>query len=556
MHFKKHLLINLILYFIWQFGFSQQVKPTSKVVETLDRPKLVVGIVVDQMRYDFLYRYWSKYSEGGFKRMLREGYSFENCNYSYFPTYTGPGHASIYTGTTPSGHGIVGNNWFEKSSNKTMYCTQDDLVTCIGGTEKYGKMSPKNMKSYSIGDQILLATNFKGKSFGISIKDRGAILPAGHGANAAFWFDPETGNFISSSWYKKLNGQLPPWLQRFNEKKEALTYKNSVWNTLLPINEYTESTTDLNDYEASILKDKPPVFPYDLKLYAGKDYEIVRKTPFGNTLTADAAISLIIGENLGKDNEMDFLALSFSSTDIVGHAYGPYSIETEDTYLRLDRDLEKFFTFLDTQVGKNKYLSFLTADHGILEVPAFLENNGLPSKLFNQKVFMENIKNFSFATFDSINLVKSYMNQQVYLDEEVIKTKKLDRQVVLEKFTQFIEKQDLVHRAFAYKGAHPFPAITFQSKYEAGYFDGKSGDIQLVLLPGILDDDDSKGTSHGAPYSYDSHVPCIWFGWKILPGKHTPMINIQDIAPTLSSLLKIMEPNGSTGKPQTIPLKP
>jgi len=549
---------KIILPFTYLFLFISNISIalTGFTAVKIDQPKLVIGIVVDQMRYDFLYRYWSKYSEGGFKRILREGFSFENCNYSYYPTYTGPGHASVYTGTTPAIHGIVGNDWFEKTLNKKMYCTQDESVISIGGSEKAGKMSPKNMQSYSVGDQILLATNFKGKSFGISIKDRGAILPAGHGANGAFWFDPETGNFISSTWYKKLNGKLPDWLNQFNEKKEPLKYKNSVWNTLLPIQEYTESTSDLQDYEASILKDQPPVFPYDLKLYKKNDFGIVWETPFGNQLTADAAKALISGENLGHDSEMDFLAVSFSSTDKVGHAYGPFAIETEDTYIRLDRDLEKFFTFLDTQVGKNQYISFLTADHGILEVPKFLNNNQLPAEIFNQKSFLEKLRKFSIETFDSLNLIKSFLNQQVYLDDNLIESKKFDHNTVVSKFVHFIEKQEPVLRVFAYEGTEPFPKIPLQSKYEAGYFRGKSGDIQIVFRPGILDDNDSKGTSHGAPYSYDSHVPCIFFGWKILPGKHTPMIHIEDIAPTLSSLLKIMEPNGSTGKPQTIPLKP
>ena len=548
---------NCLLFFLFLISAAAnaQIKTKPLVKSGLDRPKLVLGIVVDQMRYDFLYRYWSKYSEGGFKRMLREGFSFENCNYSYYPTYTGPGHASIYTGTTPAMHGIVGNNWYEKASNKKMYCTQDDSVTSIGGSEKEGKMSPKNMQTYSVGDQIRLATNFRGKSFGVSIKDRGSILPAGHGADAAFWFDSESGNFISSTWYKKLNGELPKWLKAFNEKKEAEKYKSSVWNTLLPIEEYTESTADLADYEAGIIQNQNPVFPYDLKLSKENGYEIIRKTPFGNTLTADVAKALVLGENLGNDDFMDFLAVSFSCTDVVGHAYGPFAIETEDTYLRLDRDLEAFFSFLDKQVGLNQYLVFLSADHGILEVPAFLEKNGMPSQLFNQKKLVEKLKKFSIQNFDSLDLVKSFMNQQVYLDEALINLKNLDRKVIVNKFIQFIEKQDLVTRAFAYQGDRPFPNVPFLEKYEAGYFKGKSGDIQVVVKPGSLDHGDKKGTSHGAPYSYDSHVPCLWMGWKIKHGESSQKIEIQDIAPTLSSLLKIMEPNGCTGSPQSIPLK-
>lgn len=535
---------------------QKAISPKQKGSVIFENPRLVVGIVVDQMRYDFLYRYLNKYREGGFKRMLRDGYSFNNCQFSYFPTFTAPGHASIFTGTTPFMHGIVGNSWFQQSENQSVYCTQDSTVSTIGSNSKKGKMSPRNMQTYTVADQIKLATNFRGKCFGVSLKDRGAILPAGHSADAAFWFDFKSGKFISSTYYGRLNGKLPAWLEKFHQRELPQKYKQLEWKPLLPIEQYTESTADLADYEEGILDGLPPVFPYDLKKSREADFEIIGRSPFGLTLSTELAKALIEGEKLGQSETMDFLSLSYSSTDIVGHSYGPFAIETQDTYMRLDKELEDFFTFLDAKVGNGKYLVFLTSDHGILEVPDFLEKNHLPSANLIGKELIENLNSFSRRNFDSLTLVKSYKNQQVYLDWQAIDRKKWDRNWVLEKFIDFLEKQPLIQRAFSYYGSRPFPTIPYLEKFEAGYFKGRSGDIQLVLRPGILDGEREKGTSHGAPFAYDSHVPCLWMGWKIKSGETHDFIQIHDIAPTLTGMLHIMEPNGCTGKPHKIPLKP
>lgn len=559
MIFKKIAAILWIFLVIDGAASAQKPKPKASVIQqpiTSDRPKLVVGIVVDQMRYDFLYRYFDKYGSGGFKRMLRDGFSFANCQYSYFPTKTAAGHASIYTGTTPSLHGIVGNDWFEPRLEKEVYCVQDDSVRCLGGSETSGRKSPRNMKTYSVADQIKLASNFRSKCFGVSLKDRSAILPAGHAADGAFWFDPVTGNFISSTYYKKLSGRLPEWLNAFNQKGLAAIYRQQMWNTLLPLEQYVESSGDDSEFEESILKQQKPIFPYDLASAEGNGFDIVKGTPFGNTLTAEMAKALIEGEKLGMRNTTDFIAISFSSTDEVGHDYGPFAIETEDTYLRLDKDLEDLFQYLDNQVGKGNYLTFLTADHGIIEVPSFLKANQLPAGNFLKKSFLAQLKSFSIQTFDSAQVIRYYINEQIYLDHRIINARKLDRIEVVKKVLEFIEQQPFVFRAFAYSGQRPFPEVPMISKYEAGYFKDRSGDIQIILSPGILERESKKGTSHSAPFSYDAHVPCLWMGWKIAHGENVTAINIQDIAPTLSGLLHIMEPNGSTGNAQIIPLKP
>ncbi len=534
-------------------GFAQGKKPQTG--EKLpEKPSLVVGIVVDQMRYDFLYRYKELYSAGGFRRMLKEGFSFANCHYSYFPTVTGPGHASIFTGTTPAVHGITGNDWFESAENRKKYCAQDDSVQAIGGSDKAGKMSPRNMKTFSVADQVQLAQNFRGKSFGLAMKDRGSILPAGHGANAAFWFDPSNGHFISSTWYKKLNGKLPLWLEEFNQKEYARSFCDSVWKPLLPLSAYVQSSADSTPWEKPIIKGRPPVFPFALS--GNKDLGTLVRTPFGNRLTALAAKALIQGERLGKTEQTDFLAVSFSSPDAVGHDCGPFSVESEDTYLRLDRDLEDLFRYLDKEVGKGKYLCFLTADHGVMEVPAFLRSHHLPSLLFRPSVLNDSLKKFCLRNFGSDEIIRTVMNLQVHLNPEPIRRLNLDHKQVVESLVRYIESQPSVSRAFAYEGNPPYPSVPMMEKFEAGYCKGRSGDIQIVLSPGILDSGSDQGTTHGAPYSYDSHVPCVWMGWKVKPGEEVKPMQIQDIAPTLSSLIHIMEPNGCTGKAQPIPLKP
>ena len=282
-------------------------------LQAQDRPKLVVGIVVDQMKMEYLYRFQNDFSSNGFKRLMADGYTFQNMHYNYMPTYTAPGHASIYTGTLPATHGIVGNEWFSRKIGKEMYCTDDASVTTLGeGTKEEGAMSPKNLLITTITDELRLATNFKGKVIGMSLKDRGAILPAGHFANWAFWYS-KTGSFISSTFY---GTTLPTWVTDFNAERHYLPYINQGWNLLKPIETYNESLPDDNIYEGK-LNGAKPVFPYDLKaMYDAKgDAGILRATPFANDLLAEFAKRAIEKEQLGNDAITDFLTVSFSSTD-------------------------------------------------------------------------------------------------------------------------------------------------------------------------------------------------------------------------------------------------
>ena len=511
-------------------------------VQAQQRPKLVVGIVVDQMKMEYLYRFSDDFSANGFKRIMNGGYTFHNMHYNYVPTYTAPGHASIYTGTTPATHGIVGNEWFNRATGKEMYCTDDASVKTLGdGTDKEGAMSPKNLLSTTITDELRMATNFRGKVIGMSIKDRGAILPAGHFANGAYWYS-KTGAFISSTFY---GASLPAWVTEFNNEKRYMNYINGGWNLLKPVGTYDESLVDDNPYEGKIDKTTGPVFPYDLKkIYDEKGADVLRTTPFGNDILADLAMRAIDKENLGKDAITDFLTVSFSSTDYVGHTFGPRSMELQDTYLRLDLTLAKFMTYLDQTVGKDNYVLFLTADHAGAENPNYLKDNKYNVKNVPSKSVDAALRKFSTETFGA-DLILNYSNFNFFFNKPVLKEKGLDLAKVKQSFKDFLMTQDQVKRVYT---EEEILASTgddyFLSFIAKGYDPKQNGDIFILDKAGYMEYIET-GTTHGSPNSYDTHVPMLFYGWHVPKGNSHTKKHITQIAPTLSQMLKIPFPNGT-----------
>lgn len=524
---------KFVLFLVCAFAIQSQAQ---------QRPKLVVGIVVDQMKMEYLYRYSDDYSDKGFKRLMDNGFTFYNMNYNYVPTYTAPGHASIYTGTTPAVHGIIGNDWYIRSTGKNMYCTDDASVkTLVEGNEKEGAMSPKNLLSTTITDELRMATNFKGKVIGLSIKDRGAILPAGHFANWAFW-SSKSGAFISSSFY---GDKMPDWVTKFNAEKNYMKYINAGWSLLKPIDTYNESLPDNNPYEGRLDKSLPPVFPYDLnKIYKEKGMEVLKSTPFGNDFLAELAMRAIDGEELGKDNITDFLAVSFSSTDYVGHVFGPRSMEVQDTYLRLDLTIASFLEYLDKTVGKDNYLVFLTADHAVAENPIYLKDHKYDVTNVPAKETYNALNKFSTDTFGA-NLVLNYSNFNVYLNKDLIKEKGLELVKVKQSFKDFLMSLDHVKRVYTQE---EILGATGQDYYLnfifKGYDPKQNGDLVVVQGTGYLESIET-GTTHGTPNSYDTNVPLLFYGWQIPKGGSYKKAYITEIAPTLSKMLKITFPNGT-----------
>lgn len=539
----KKFSISVFCLFLSFLTFSQKT----------ERPKLVVGIIVDQMRWDFLYRYYDRYSpNGGFKRLMTKGFNCENTNIPYVPTYTACGHTSIYTGSLPSIHGITGNEWYDNEKQDYVYCTSDTAVKTIGSiTIAAGKMSPKNMLTTTICDELKLAVNFKNKVIGIALKDRGGILPAGHSANAAYWYDSKTGQWITSSYYMN---ELPQWVIDLNNQKLVDKYYTQGWKTLYPISTYVQSTTDDNNYE---VKPFGKSFPYDLSSLAGKNYNPILATPFGNTLTTEFAKASITNEKLGADSITDILAISYSSTDYVGHSFGPNSIETEDTYLRLDAELADLLDFLDKNVGKDQYLIFLTADHGAAHVPAFLKDNKIPSGNLVVASLVDTLNQRLKETFGASDLVINILNQQVFLNIPLIESNaKLNLANIKTWIVNYLLKLEAVDNAFVMDELKNSTFNSFQKNMIVnGFYPKRSGQIYVQLKPQWLEGFEKGGTTHGLWNPYDAHIPLLWYGWKVKQGTTFRNISMIDIAPTLAAMLKIQVPNGSVGEVITELLK-
>ncbi len=517
---------------------------TKVMAREPQRPKLVIGIVADQMRWDYLFRYYDRYSDKGLKRLMDEGFNCQNTYINYLPSYTAPGHAAIYTGTVPALHGIVANDWVDHRTGRKWYCTEDTTVTSIGGG-KAGLMSPRNMLATTIADEMRLATNFRSRTIGISIKDRGAILPVGHSATAAYWYDGSQGHFISSSYYG--HKSLPEWLVRFNDRNVTDSLMQLDWHTLYPISSYVQSTADDNVYEEAAKGEVGPVFPH--RTSEVKDKGAIKNTVYGNTLTRLVAEACIEGEGLGAGEVTDFLALSFSSTDYIGHQYGPNSIEVEDTYLRFDREIAALLQFLDKKLGKNTYTVFLTADHGGAHNAAFLSDHRIPAQPVSVRKWAEQLNQVLSGHYGTDGLVKSLLNYQVHLNEELIASKQMDREGIKSTIKKELRNWEGVVQVVDLEqpGLDRIP-VAVDNMISNGYYPGRSGILQLVLNPGWYSSSSTRGTTHGSWNPYDTHIPLLWYGCGIKKGSTFRNVSITDIAPTLAALLHIQMPNASVGQ--------
>ena len=535
------IYLKLILIFLICFvrvSYSQQQ----------DKPKLIVGVVIDQMKAEYLYRFQDNYTENGFKRLLREGFNVKNAHYNYTPTATGPGHASIYTGTTPSNHGIVANNWFNKKLEKKIYCAEDSIVFLVdnSGIKKGSKntifsRSPKNIKTTTITDELKLFTNYRSKVIGVSIKDRAAIFPAGHLADAAYWYNGNNGNFITSTYY---NDKLPNWLKRFNNLKKADSLLNLVWQPFLPIEKYIHSGDDNNSFEKKYKGKNESTFPYDLKEIRKEngDFSLLPETPFGNEILTELVKAVLIGESLGKGVETDFLAISYSSTDFVGHYFGVRSKELEDTYVRMDREIEKLLNYLDQEVGKGNYTLFLTADHGGSDHPKFLRSKKLQGKFYNPITIKEELNEFLFQEYGVKNSISYMYDNEIYFNT-------ISKIELVEKATLFLKTIEGVKEVFVPQ----FPNwnignSTIGEFVKNSYCPERSGDIYLQFDSGWMLKRD-YGCSHSTSYSSDTHVPLLWYGMNIQNGETVKHHTITQIAPTLSLMFNIPLASASTLNP-------
>jgi predicted AlkP superfamily pyrophosphatase or phosphodiesterase len=526
---------------------SQRQNATSASVPALNKPKLVVGIVIDQMRYDYLSRYYNQFGKGGFRRLMDEGFNARNNHYHYAATYTGPGHTAIYTGSAPALNGIVGNDFYERNAGRLMYCAEDTTVSTVGNNGSAGKMSPRNMLVTTIGDQLKLATDGRARVVGIALKDRGAILPAGHAANGAFWFDSKDGNFISSTFY---GPQLPPWVQAFNDRKLAEQYIQKKWEMLLPLARYTESTIDDKPYENLMPGETKSVFPHEFVVQTGSPkYEGLRTSPFGDELTKQFALAALIGEQLGKHDVTDMLCVSFSSPDYIGHAFGTHAIETEDNYIRLDKQLAELFGELDASLGAGSWTAFLSADHGAADVPGFLEEYRIPNGVRGGGEIATTIRETLEKAYGPGKWMITYLNQQVYLNQTLLAEKKIPMQQVYELLQPALLKIKGIANVVNLHnlGAEALPEIQL-NMFRNVYYPNRSGDFYVLQQPGWIEGR-NRGTTHGTTYAYDTHVPFLIYGWGVKPGHTFRRTHIHDIAPTVTAILNVLEPSGNIGTP-------
>jgi predicted AlkP superfamily pyrophosphatase or phosphodiesterase len=536
-------VIIISFFFITISSFSQ---------DRQNPPKLVVGIVIDQFRAEFLERYYDDFGEDGFKRIMREGFNFRNAHFNYMPTSTGPGHAAVFTGALPELSGIVNNDWYERSLGK--------VINVVHGNDKYksvgipdtltsGQAGPDFLLVSTIADELKKASQFKSKSIAVSIKDRSAILAAGHAGDGAFWFDSRLGKFITSTYYAE---SLPAWVESFNNSGYIDSLNQSTWDLSLPIEEYNESRSDRVKYEIKMRNKSTPSFPYNMaKINEGMDHFFyLPNTPFGNEMVAELGKIAIVEEKLGEGGATDFMAINFSSTDYAGHRFGPYSMEIQDMYLKLDQTMASLIQFLDEEVGREEYVLFVTADHGVVASPVWLMDNNLPGGLFNPSGRKSRLNTHIRNTFGLDSVILHADNYQIYLDYDRFVNHMFVEEVA-DEMKRFLEKEPSIQSAYTRKdlltsagGAHNIRGLLQNS-----FHPKRSGDVFYIGNPGWLGISPTQiATSHGSPYSYDTHVPIMWLGKNVPAGSSVRKVHVTDIAPTLSFICRVMLPSGSYGE--------
>ena len=501
------------------------------------KPKLVVAIVVDQMRYDFLENLSYRFSENGFNRLINEGYNCKNNFYNYVPTVTGPGHSSVSTGSTPMTHGIVGNNWYDREQNKSVYCTDDGSYDNIGGDDYSGNKSPNNLLVETFAD-INKSYNKDAKTVSVAIKDRGSILMGGKNADAAYWYyGKERAQWITSTYYMQ---KLPSWVENFNMEDNLEKYLEE-WVPLYDISTYDNYEIDNNNFEKLFKGKDDSAFPYDTRsLMKHNDcFDMIKETPYGNQMTTDFAIEAIINEDLGKRGVTDVITIGYSSTDYVGHSFGVASVETQDTYIRLDKEIEKLLLFLDNELGENQYTLFLTGDHGVLEIPAFLTNSGIDARAVSENELALNVVTQlkKVLGVEVKDLISNVDNSQIYLNDTGISSLGLEKNKVMNEIIKILKSFDFISNAYSSDYIMNSKNLDgYEKLIQNGFHEKRSGDIALILEPNVIFYD-GKGTTHGSGYNYDTHVPLIFFGLGIKNGETEKITEIPDIAPTISKLL-------------------
>ncbi|HWX53491.1 MAG TPA: alkaline phosphatase family protein [Verrucomicrobiae bacterium] len=490
------------------------------------KPKLVVALVVDQFRYDYLLRFRADY-HGGIARLLENGAVFTDAHYVQFPTVTAIGHSTFMTGATPSVSGIIGNEWFDRATGRSVTSVSDDSTRLLGGVPGATGSSPNRLLVSALGDELKMADK-RSKVIGISVKDRSSILPSGHMADAAYWFDNDSNHFVSSTYYMN---DLPAWVKKVNQDRPTAKYLGAEW---MPVNT------------------KPGDKPF-CTLTAGTDVRFcgtLELTPFSNEMLEEFAEKAIENEQLGAHETTDVLALSFSANDYVGHQLGPDAPEVRDISIRTDLILGKLLDFLDAKLGAGNTLVVFTADHGVAPVPEVNQARKMPGGRLDQAAISKTIGAAIAARFGDGNWLVFDNSGFIYLNYDTIKKNNADpaevRRVAAEAarllphIARVYTRDQLLRGEGAASGDFQGRAVQF------GFYGPRSGDLFLLPEPYYMFA--AAGTTHALPYSYDSHVPLIFYGAGIRAGIHSRPVTMNDAAPTLAEILQVETPSGASGR--------
>ena len=508
-----------------------------------EAPKLVLAIAVDQLRYDYLERFGHQFSTNGFRLLTERGTFMTFGRYNYYPTVTGPGHASFLSGCGPAVHGILGNSWFDKRSRKEIGCVADSSVQGVGTTNSAGQASPRHFIGATLADQMRL--QFDSKVISLALKDRGSILPAGKKPAAAYWYDTSTAGFVSSTYYLT---NLPAWVDRFNQRQLPQSYAHRTWERLLPPEEY--QFTDVGFGEGHLEGETNTVFNHTVTVTTNGVVQFFA-TPFGDEYTAEFALAAIDAEELGQHGRTDLLCLSFSSLDAVGHTFGPFSHEVEDQVIRLDRQLERLFNHLHQRLGLENVMMVLTADHGVAPTVEYAKSKGLDGSTEGGS-FMTELMTRMDQQYGAGKYFLSpglhYGN--LYLNHDTLRDKQLSVAAVSSFIRDYALSTGLIQACFTREQLLNGQAPGWIGQCVLnGYNPERSGDLVLVFKPFALPGGSKTGTTHGSLYSYDTRVPILFYGTPFKPGRYADAFYITDIAATLASALRCEEPPGSFGVP-------
>ena len=537
MKFFPSCLLTLALFFNSPIVQSQSRIPPEK-------PKLIVGIVVENMRSEYLHRYWDKFEKHGFKRLISEGTNCRNASFDYLNTQSAPGYASIFTGCSPSVHGIVGNYFYDRKEDEMVDCCFDKKARAVGSKAYSGKLSPRQLLTTTFSDELKLMYMNAPKVISVSSNYQASLLMGGHASDAAYWFDKFGGSWMTSNYYFK---KLPAWVDSFNQKRVIDIYLQQDWKTLLPIGSYNESLPDDNKFEHGFSR-KQKEFPYNLQEMKEKDedYSSFMKTPFGNSLTKDFALEAILNEQMGMDDTTDVLLISFAPFTAIEKLFGPKSVEMEDAYLRFDKELAHFLEFIDDRIGKENTLLFLSTDCNGPQNPEFLEANKIPVNSFKASNATVLLKAYLNALYGPGDWVLKYHNQQFYLNNNLIEDASLSIDEVQTKVAQFLQQVSGVANAVTASNLNRIDYTDgIFSKVQNSYYSKRSGDVIINLEPGWVEE--NEGAINGKTGKTE-RVPLIWYGWKIKRSTINRPVSMFDLAPTISQFLNIPYPNGCEGK--------